>query len=68
MLPIFDGLRDINFFSVLVRMLAAVFCSAVIGLDGNTATAGYDPALMNGIYLILTDAELKLTLLEVTAG
>ena len=42
--------------------------SAVIGLDGNTATAGYDPALMNGIYLILTDAELKLTLLEVTAG
>ena len=33
MLPFLDGLRDINFFSVLVRMLAAVFCSAVIGLE-----------------------------------
>ena len=33
MLPIFDGLRDINFLNVLVRMLLAVLCSAVIGIE-----------------------------------
>ena len=33
MLPFLDGLRDITFFNVLVRMLVAVFCSAAIGLE-----------------------------------
>ena len=33
MLPYLDGLRDITFFNVLVRMLVAVFCSAAIGLE-----------------------------------
>ena len=33
MLPFFDSLRDINFLSVLFRMLLAVACSAVIGIE-----------------------------------
>ena len=33
MLPLFDGLRDISFFSILVRMLIAVACSAAIGIE-----------------------------------
>jgi putative Mg2+ transporter-C (MgtC) family protein len=33
LLPFLDGFRDITFVNVLVRMLAAVFCSAVIGLE-----------------------------------
>ena len=33
MLPFLDGFRDITFVNVLIRMLVAVFCSAVIGLE-----------------------------------
>ena len=33
MLPIFNGLRDINFLSTLVRMLLATLCGALIGLE-----------------------------------
>lgn len=33
MLPLFDGLRDINFLNVLFRMVVAVICSSAIGLE-----------------------------------
>lgn len=33
MLPIFNRLRDISFFGILVRMLIAVVCSSVIGIE-----------------------------------
>lgn len=33
MLPIFDGLRDITFTSVAVRMFLAVLCGGVIGME-----------------------------------
>ena len=33
MLPFFDSLRDISFFTVLVRMLIAVACGACIGIE-----------------------------------
>lgn len=33
MLPVFDGLRDINFLNVLFRMLLAAACSALIGIE-----------------------------------
>ena len=33
MLPWFDGLRDVTLVSVTVRMLLAVLCGGIIGLD-----------------------------------
>ena len=33
MLSVFDGLRDITMFSVTVRMLLAVVCGGLIGLE-----------------------------------
>lgn len=33
MLPVFDSLRDVTFLSVTVRMLLAVFCGGVIGIE-----------------------------------
>ena len=33
MISLFDGLRDLNFLSILVRMMLSVCCGAVIGLE-----------------------------------
>ena len=33
MLPIFDGLRDVTLLSTTVRMLMAVLCGGVIGIE-----------------------------------
>ena len=33
MLPIFNNLRDINSFTILFRMVLAVLCGAVIGIE-----------------------------------
>ncbi|MDO5132235.1 MAG: MgtC/SapB family protein [Eubacteriales bacterium] len=33
MLPIFDSIRDINFLSILIRMLIATSCGAIIGIE-----------------------------------
>ena len=33
MIPFFDSLRDINVLSVSVRMLLAVICGGVIGIE-----------------------------------
>lgn len=33
MLPVFDSLRDVNFLSVAVRMVLAVLCGGIIGIE-----------------------------------
>ena len=33
MLPIFDGLRDVTLASVTIRMLLAVLCGGLIGIE-----------------------------------
>ena len=33
MLPIFDGLRDVTMLSTIIRMLLAVVCGGLIGLE-----------------------------------
>ena len=65
MLPIFNGLRDLNMWTVLFRMVVAFICGSVIGIERTYSnkpagfrthilvTIGATIASMTGMYLYL---------------